>query len=147
MAKSTKKAGGKKAKKTLKMPKTIAGIKVPKEVRKAAEPILAAARNPVVAEIAAAALVAAAGAIATRRKKPELNHAIGAARAKVAATGDSLRSTFNTLASDMADRALSALEGLERNLADATGSAKMPEAPEPPETPSAPRRTRPASTH
>ena len=60
MGKGKKKKDGKRAK-APKLPKQIAGIKVPKELRGPGGRILAAVQDPMVIEIAAAALAAAAG--------------------------------------------------------------------------------------
>ena len=49
--------------KKLKVPKRIAGVKVPKKVRKTANKALALADNPVAMDLAAAALTAAAAAL------------------------------------------------------------------------------------
>ena len=110
MAKSGKTKDGKK-KAALKVPKSVAGVKVPKKVRKAADPVLRAVENPIVAEIAAAALVAAAGALAAR-KAPKVK----AVKDKVAQTGDTLKDALSSLANDMADKALAALEGIEEQV-------------------------------
>lgn len=50
----------------LKVPKRIAGVKVPKKVRKTARKALAAADHPVALELAVAALTAAAAALRER---------------------------------------------------------------------------------
>jgi len=59
------KSEGKKAKaaKSRKLPKEIAGIKVPKELREAGGKLLAAVRHPLVMDAAAAALMAAAAGL------------------------------------------------------------------------------------
>lgn len=54
-----------------KVPKAIAGVKVPKELRKAARALIELAQDPLAREIASAALVAAASVLATRRDKPD----------------------------------------------------------------------------
>jgi hypothetical protein len=56
---------GKKTKKERRIPKRIAGIKVPKELRKSGERLLDLASDPVVNQAISAALVAAAGALAS----------------------------------------------------------------------------------
>lgn len=53
--------------KSQKLPKKIAGVKVPKRLRKPGGKALVALRHPLVADIAAAALIAAAGAIRDSR--------------------------------------------------------------------------------
>ncbi|WP_106638597.1 hypothetical protein [Allosphingosinicella vermicomposti] len=115
MAKSgTKTKDGKKAKAKLKVPKTIAGVKVPKKVRTAADPVLRAVENPIVAEIAAAALVAAAGALTA--KKAASSPKVRATKDRIFEAGDSLKDALTNLANDMADRAITALEGIEEQV-------------------------------
>ncbi|QPQ54908.1 hypothetical protein IC614_11410 [Allosphingosinicella flava] len=136
---------GKKAKAKLKMPKKIAGVKVSKKVRKAADPILEVAKNPIVAEIAAAALVAAAGALTARRHKTEIADKVGDMRERLNRAGGSLRDRFTLLADEMADKALSALDGLEQSLSGAKAAAPSSapgdaDAPQPPAAPVKPQR-------
>ena len=109
-------AKGKDGKQKLKVPKKIAGVKVPKEVRKAADPVLRALDNPLVADIAAAALVAAAGAL-TERRKPGRSKGAAADNPGAASSG-SLNGAFSVLAAKMADKAMSALETLEQRVTD-----------------------------
>ena len=53
--------------KKLKVPKRIAGVKVPKKIRKSANKALAIAENPAARELAIAALTAAAAALADKK--------------------------------------------------------------------------------
>ena len=53
--------------KKLKVPKTIAGVKVPKKARKTANKALEMAENPLVRQVAIAALTAAAAALAENK--------------------------------------------------------------------------------
>lgn len=50
-------------KKSSKLPKTIAGVKVPKQLRKSGGRAVAALKHPLVADLAAAALISAAAAL------------------------------------------------------------------------------------
>jgi hypothetical protein len=71
---------GKKAKsKTAKVPKEIAGIKLPKELRKAVAPIVDwADRNPLLTDAVAAALLAGATALADNKGAKKAAKAAGA---------------------------------------------------------------------
>jgi hypothetical protein len=53
--------------KTPKMPKKVAGVKVPKDLRKSAKSALKLAQNPIAQEVISAALVAGAAALAKRK--------------------------------------------------------------------------------
>lgn len=134
MAKDEKKKS-KKAK--LKAPKTIAGVKVPKDVRKAADPLLRAAEHPVVAEVATAALIAAAGALASRKIRGKGDEAMDRARDKVGETGEVLKTRLAAAAEKFADRALAALAKFEQAV-EAQRPPEAPDAPEAPEAPEAP---------
>jgi hypothetical protein len=57
---------GKKSKKA-KLPKELGGVKLPKQLRRSAEFLSELAQNPVAREVASAALIAAAAALATRK--------------------------------------------------------------------------------
>jgi len=56
-----------KKEKTPKVPKKVAGVKVPKDLRKSAKSALKLAQNPIAREVISAALVAGAAALAKRR--------------------------------------------------------------------------------
>jgi len=140
-------AKDKKAKKKAKVPKTIAGMKVPKEVRKAAKPVLRAMDNPVVMEAATAAFAAAVGAIAQRKSKARAE-ATAQAREKVAAAAAPLRESFSAVVGEIANKALGVLHDIERKVAEAEVAPKAPdapEAPEPPRPPRAPKAPRPVA--
>lgn len=70
--------------KKLKVPKEVAGIKVPKNLRKKAKQAIALAENPAVRDLALAGLAAAATAIAESAEARRLAEA-GARKAKKAA--------------------------------------------------------------
>jgi hypothetical protein len=123
MAKDDGKNGKKKGSKAkLKVPKTVAGVKVPKDVRKAADPILRLAQSPLAADIAAAALTAAAAKLTARRTK-------GVANDTVSALAGPLKGALAALATELADKALSALENVEDRVekkAGTQGTKKRP---------------------
>jgi hypothetical protein len=72
----------KKKKKGAKAPKRIAGVKVPKPLREPAGKVVEALKNPVVADLAATALVAAAAALRDRPGAPTAAAAAGESQAK-----------------------------------------------------------------
>jgi hypothetical protein len=82
-----------------KLPKRIAGVKIPKKLRKRGGEIYAIIQNPLVADLVAAALLMTADAIA---KKPKVKKAekkakrVGANAAKAA--GDSANNIGNVIA-------------------------------------------------
>jgi hypothetical protein len=88
------------------LPKQVAGVKMPKKLRKATEKAIDLAREPVVAELVAAALLSAAAAL--RGDKAAAKAAQGGVAAaadagrKAVKLGDSLRS----LAIELAERTL-----------------------------------------
>jgi hypothetical protein len=95
----------KKAKKGAKLPRKVAGVKMPKKLRKATRAAVDLAREPVVAEIVAAALLSAAAALrgdkAAKAATSGAEAAAGAGR-KAVKLGDSLRA----LALDLAEQTL-----------------------------------------
>jgi hypothetical protein len=111
MAKGDKKA--KKGKDKVKVPKRIAGVKVPKSVREAGKQALKLAERPAVSEAVAAALLAAAAALrdppASKRAAGAAANAAGEAGQDAIKLGDSLRK----MAIDMARRTLDAWESSE----------------------------------
>lgn len=108
MAKGDRKAN--KGKDRVKVPKRIAGVKVPKSVRDAGKRALKLAEQPAVSETVAAALLAAAAALrdppATKRAAGAAAGAAGEAGKDAITLGDSLRK----MAIDMARRTLDAWE-------------------------------------
>ena len=68
----------KKSKKKNPVPKRIAGVKISREWRKAAEPVVRFANNPLVADTIAAALLAGATAIAQSKSRAGAAKAAGA---------------------------------------------------------------------
>ncbi|HEX8063473.1 MAG TPA: hypothetical protein VF535_09665 [Allosphingosinicella sp.] len=119
MAKGDRKA--KKSKDKVKIPKRIAGVKVPKSVREAGRQALKLAEQPAVSETVAAALLAAAAALrdppATRRAAGAAAEAAGDAGQDAIRLGDSLRK----MAIDMARRTLDAWESSDSRPRGETG--------------------------
>jgi hypothetical protein len=64
-----KKDKGRSSKAAAKLPKSIAGVKVPKELREPGGKLLALIQNPVVMDVAAAALIAAASRFREAQQK------------------------------------------------------------------------------
>ena len=112
-----------------KIPKQVAGIKVPKKLRKAGNRAVKLAKDPVVSEVVAAALLSAAAALRDGAA-PERKGAPGATgageeevRRQASALGDSLKG----LALDFARRALEGLSDAERAKAEARTTAPASE--------------------
>lgn len=105
----------KKDKKT-KVPKRIAGVKVPKDLRKKAKVALGLAENPIVRELAAAALTAAAGALAAsgqgKRAGAKAADQAGEAANEAKRAGSALKAAAT-------DIALSMLDAFEASLREA----------------------------
>lgn len=110
-AKKSGKKTGRKAAKARKLPKTIAGVKVPKELRAPGGRLLEVVSNPLVIDAAAAALAAAAARFAeTLRDRPDAPRATRAAPASKPAS-----KSASTPAADLgAILAATALEGMRR---------------------------------
>lgn len=115
-------------KKKNKIPKQVAGIKVPKKLRKAGNRAVKLAQDPVVSEVVAAALLSAAAALregSSSDRKGAAAAADGGAedvRRQASALGDSLKG----LALDFARRALEGLGDSERAKAEAKPAANAP---------------------
>lgn len=102
MAKDKKKKAGKKAKKA----KT---TKVEKTIRKATEKAAKLASNPIVAEIASAALLAAAAAVRNPEKAKAVAKAAGDELSSAAKNATQQGGAFWALAVDIARRSVDAL--------------------------------------
>ena len=130
MAKDKSSGGG--AKK-IKVPKEISGVKVPKKLRKLGNKAVKAAKNPVVSEVVAGAMLAAAAAL--REGKDPKAAASQVKRAGRAGADDvkkqagRLSDSLRALAIDLARRTLDGLE--ERRAAPASepseGGGSVPE--------------------
>ncbi|TFI56488.1 hypothetical protein E2493_20005 [Sphingomonas parva] len=115
-------------KKKTKIPKQVAGIKVPKKLRKAGNKAVKLAQDPIVGEVVAAALLSAAAAL---REGGGAKDGAGAAakgaedaRQQAGRLGDSLK----VLAIDLARRTL---EGLDDGHKARTREKAKPGTPEP----------------
>lgn len=101
--------------KKLKIPKEIAGVKLPKKVRKRAKKAIKMGASPVVREIAAAAIGAATAKAAACDARP------GRARVRVQFDGGEIRDAFRSAAVAGLQRFL---EGFEEGLRDLKVSAE-----------------------
>lgn len=110
MAKDNKGKQGKKkdGKKSGPIPKHVAGIKVPKELRKAGNKAAELVKDPVVSEVVAAALLSAAAALRDGGVKPAGGQ--GSGGSKASPLGDSLK----LLAVDLARRTLEGVGDRQR---------------------------------
>lgn len=118
----------------VRIPKTIAGVKVPRKVRKKARKAIKDNAGPIVREFATAAL----GAAAARARQ----HGAGPARvhAHIQVDGNKVGEAFRAAA---LSGLRSFLEGLEEGLRDLDTSA--PAAPKPPKPPKKPKKPRPSA--
>ena len=115
--------------KSVKIPKKIAGVKLPKQARKTANKAIKMGANPIVREFAVAALGAAGARAAGERKDPDhgLRHIRGSAQIHIDA--GKVGEAFRNAAIDGLRRFL---EGFEEGLRDISESAAAPKA-DPPE--------------
>ena len=82
-----------------KLPKRIAGVKIPKKLRKSGAPLYALLQNPLVADLVAVGLIAAADALAkTQTAKAAGNAAKHGAKDAAEATGSGATSVASILA-------------------------------------------------
>lgn len=88
MAKKSKKA------KTNKLPKTIAGVKIPKEIRKAGVKL---AGHPVISDIVAAGLLAAAAALTESDGAGKAARAAGDAAKRTSRTGNVVKAAAGAM--------------------------------------------------
>ena len=104
--------------KSVKIPKKIAGVKIPKKARKTANKAIKMGAGPVVRELAAAAIGAAGTKAAGERKDPYsgLHHVSGSARIHV--EGSKIGEAFRTAAIDGLRRFLEGFEEGLRNISD-----------------------------
>jgi hypothetical protein len=105
MAKDEKKKG--------KLPKEVGGIKVPKKLRKAGNKAMKLAKDPVVSEVVAAALLSAAAALRETKDPnvvPAAADAAGDAAEGVKRQASKLSDSLKVLAIDLARRALDSME-------------------------------------
>jgi hypothetical protein len=97
-----------------KVPKRIAGVKVPKDLRRKAEVALTLVENPAVRQLAAAALTAAAGALASSSKSKRAATRAADEAGDAAAGAGRAGETAGRIARDIA---LAMVEAFEASLA------------------------------
>jgi len=104
--------------KNLKIPKKIAGVKIPKKARKTANKAIKMGAGPVVRELAAAAIGAAGTKAAGERKEPYSgpHHVSGGARIHI--EGGKIGEAFRAAAIDGLRRFLEGFEEGLRNISD-----------------------------
>lgn len=110
--------------KKLKVPKKVAGVKVPKKVRKTAKRALAMADNPIALDFAVGALSAAAAALASSRGTREV--AGEAARGPRRAAGDAGETLGREAAQLREVLRAAALEGARRLLQGLEADGRRP---------------------
>lgn len=108
---------GKKA--NTKLPKTIAGVKIPKRVRKTGGSAVKALRHPLLADIVAAALLAAAAAIRDNKK---VRRAARTAKDKAGDAAKGVGAGAATLGTVIAAKAKGSADWLGESYAGATSS-------------------------
>jgi hypothetical protein len=123
----------------VKIPKRVAGMKVPKKVRRKAKKAIKAAESPVVREFAAAAI----GAVAEARASRVAARAVGNGRAlgrTVRIDGEQLVETVRSAALDGIRRFL---EGFDEGMRDFSRRSAASENEDEVESPARPRRSAP----
>jgi hypothetical protein len=102
----------------VKIPKKIAGVKIPKKARKTANKAIKMSASPVVRELAAAAIGAAGAKAAGERKTPDegARHVGGGARLQI--DGGRIGEAFRTAAIDGLRRFLEGFEEGLRNISE-----------------------------
>src|SRR4051794_33530373 len=116
----------------VKIPKKIAGVKIPKKARKTANKAIRMGASPVVRELAAAAIGAAGARAGGERKQPEegLRHIAGSAHVRI--DGGRIGEAFRTAAIDGLRRFLEGFEEGLRKIDEPGGpEAGEPKAPPP----------------
>lgn len=126
--------------KDIKIPKKIAGVKLPKQVRKRAKKAIKVGAGPVVREIAAAAIGAAAKADGARQAGEAIARRFEG-RARIGIDGDKIAEAFRSAA---IDGLRSFLEGLEEGLKAADRQPEPPARPKAPKQPKKPKKPKPA---
>ena len=109
---------GKKSK-SAKLPKKIAGVKIPKAVRKTGGSAVKALRHPLLADIVAAALIAAAAAIRSNKK---VRRAARTAKDKAGEAAKGAGAGAATLGTVIAAKAKEGADWLGESYAGATAS-------------------------
>ncbi|MBX3595685.1 hypothetical protein [Sphingomonas sp.] len=142
MAKAKKlKAKAEKALKTGKLPKKVAGIELPKELRKQGGKLLEMARSPLVGDLLAAGLVALAANVRNQNRPKDEN---GAKKDRSGAA-EALGQTAATLATVVAARAAEKITGKLTERAAPPAAPRAPDAPAPPTAPVPPEKPEPSA--
>ena len=107
--------------KNLKLPKKIAGVKLPRKARKTANKAIRMGANPVVRELAVAAIGAAGGKATGERKRPKADVESFGARGQAEIDLGKVGEAFRAAAIDGLRRFL---EGLEEGLRELSENAE-----------------------
>ncbi|MGZ8349531.1 MAG: hypothetical protein ACXWU2_05845, partial [Allosphingosinicella sp.] len=108
----------------VKIPKRVAGVKIPKKVRKQAKKALKATDNPVVRKFAAAAIGAAAQSGTDRVRRWEQAGSRSVDRIDVKIDGERIVETIRSAALEGINRFLAGVEEGLRNAARESGEAE-----------------------
>jgi hypothetical protein len=139
--------------KSIKIPKKIAGVKLPRKARKTANKAIKMGASPMVREIAVAAIGAAGGRAAGERKTPPTGEHGFSGRAQIHIDGSKVGEAFRAAAIDGLRRFLEGFEEGLRNIGEPVApSADQPKPkskpkskPKPKPKPKAARASRPGA--
>jgi hypothetical protein len=116
-----------KADKAIKVPKEVGGVKLPKELRKIGKQAVKAAKNPVVSEMAAGALLAAAAALRSGKDPKAAPGAVaGGAQAAAGGAGQQAVRLSDSLKALAIDLARKTLDGIEEQRKAGAAQAESP---------------------
>ena len=119
-----------------KLPKTIAGVKVPKQLRSAGKTAQKIAKNPIVSEAVIAGLTAAATALVAKGSRTQTGRKIVAeAKHDVHEVGDTASQVKSALKSAAAGLWVTVLSELERDKQNRQANTSSADAPKPPKPP------------
>jgi hypothetical protein len=133
--------------KSMKIPKKIAGVKLPKQARKTANKAIKMGASPMVREIAVAAIGAAGGKDRGERKAPPTEAHGFSGRAHIHIDGAKVGEAFRNAAIDGLRRFLEGFEEGLRNISEPAAPAEpaAPEAEKPKPKPKPARASRPGA--
>jgi hypothetical protein len=109
--------------KNVKIPKKIAGVKLPKKARKTANKAIRMGASPLVREIAIAAIGAAGGRATGDRKEPRADEQGFSGRAEIHVDAGQVGEAFRAAAIDGLRRFLEGFEEGLRNISEAAAAA------------------------
>lgn len=115
--------------KKVKIPKKIAGVKLPKKARKTANKAIKMGASPLVREIAVAAIGAAGGKASGERKQPRPDAQGFSHRAEIHVDAGKVGQAFRAAAIDGLRRFLEGFEEGLRNLSESAASDAPPPKP------------------